>query len=80
MLCKVIQRAVSNSEKSHEVFLNGGSRLITSQNSIGYTSHGDRSTGRKIREECISSRQPTPVAKYTIIFLMPSPQYDYTAV
>ena len=26
MLCKVILRAVSNSEKSHEVFLNGGSR------------------------------------------------------
>ena len=28
MLCKVILRAVSNSEKSHEVLLNGGSSIV----------------------------------------------------
>ena len=31
MLGKVIQRAVSNSEKSHEVFLNGGSTTNPAQ-------------------------------------------------
>ena len=39
MLCKVILRTVHDSEKSHEVFLNGGSTLQL-MNPLGMLQHG----------------------------------------